>query len=311
MPDQPASRRRLPPLDRAVVATPEPAGSSGPFTRVRAATKLVGVVGWTVLLAIPIQAVLFLLPGRLYVPFARTYWRGVRSLLGVRVRALGEPVGSQRRPVLYACSHSSWLDIAVLGGTLEAPFVSKDQVAGWPLISTVAKLGRTVFVTRSKAATGRERDEMRARLLAGDSLILFPEGTSNDGSRVLPFRSSFFAVAEGTSPPPVQPVSVVYDRLDGLPVGRAGRPTFAWYGDMDLGSHAWQLAQCRGMRATVLFHPPLDPAAFPNRKALAQACWDRVAEGAAALRQNRPAQPATVPTSRPAPTVVAQPAQAA
>ena len=101
--------------------------------------------------------------------------------------------------------------------------------------------------------------------------------------------------------PLVQPVSVVYDRLAGLPVGNARRAVFAWYGDMDLASHFWQLAQWRSMRASILLHPPLDPADFPTRKALAQAAWDAVAEGAALLRQNRPvARPVARPSELPA-----------
>lgn len=300
----------MPPLAATAAGAGSASPGGGAVRRVLAVAKLAGVVLWT-LASIPVQALFFLLPGRLYVPFARTYWHGVYRILGLRVRVLGQPAGGRGRSVLYASSHSSWLDITVLGGTITACFVSKEEVAGWPLVGTVARLGRTVFVSRSRAATGRERDAMRGRLAAGDSLILFPEGTSSDGSRVLPFRTSFFAAAEGSSPPPVQPVSVVYDRLAGLPLGRAGRPRFAWYGDMDLGSHAWRLAQCRGLRATLLFHPPLDPAAFPNRKALAQACWQAVADGAAALRQNRPVQPApaAVPVPQPGPpTPEAEPA---
>jgi 1-acyl-sn-glycerol-3-phosphate acyltransferase len=94
---------------------------------------------------------------------------------------------------------------------------------------------------------------------------------------------------------------VVYDQLGGLPIGRASRAVFAWYGDMELGSHFWQLAQYKGLRATVLLHQPIDPADHPSRKALAQAVWERVAEGAATLRQNR------VPVARPSgmPTLVA------
>ena len=128
---------------------------------------------------------------------------------------------------------------------------------------------------------------MRSRLEAGDNLVLFPEGTSNDGSRVLPFRSTFFSIAEGERTPLIQPVSVVYDMLGGLPIGRASRAVFAWYGDMSLGSHFWQLAQNKGLRATVLLHAPMDPADYPSRKALAEAVWEVVAEGAATLRQNR------------------------
>ena len=105
---------------------------------------------------------------------------------------------------------------------------------------------------------------------------------------MLPFRSAFFAIADGDDPPLIQPVSVVYDRLGGLPTGRASRPVFAWYGDMDLASHFWRFAQHRGLRVSILLQPPLDPALFASRKALSHAVWQAVADGASALRQNRP-----------------------
>ena len=98
-------------------------------------------------------------------------------------------------------------------------------------------------------------------------------------------------MAEGDDPPLIQPVSVVYDRLSGLPTGRATRPLFAWYGDMDIASHFWRLAHHRGLRVSVLLHAPLDPTGFADRKALAAAVWGAVADGAATLRQNRPAKP--------------------
>ena len=86
--------------------------------------------------------------------------------------------------------------------------------------------------------------------------------------------------------------------LGGLPAGRASRPVFAWYGDMDIASHFWRLAQHIGLRATVLLHAPLDPARFADRKALSQAVWQIVADGASTLRQNRPAQPLDLPEQR-------------
>jgi 1-acyl-sn-glycerol-3-phosphate acyltransferase len=190
------------------------------------------------------------------------------------------------------------VDIPVLGGVLPACFVSKGELARWPLISTVAKLGRTIFISRKRNATGRELEQLREAFVQGDNVILFPEGTTSDGSRVMPFRSSFFAAAEGRNPPLVQPVSVVYDRLAGLPTGRLTRTVFAWTGDEDLASHYWRLAQRSGLRATVLLHPPIDPRDFPDRKALAQAVWTVVANGAAMLRQNRPAVPLAAPVPR-------------
>lgn len=232
-----------------------------------------------------------MLPGRAKVVHARIYWAVVCRLLGVRVRIIGTPAAcSGGRSVIFVSNHTSWLDVPVLGGRLDGCFVAKDEVGRWPLVGTVARLGRTVFVSRHRHATRRERDRMRDRLAAGDSLVLFPEGTTSDGSRVMPFHSSFFAIAEGDEPPLIQPVSVVYDRIGGLPAGRASRPVFAWYGDMDLATHFWRFAQHRGLRVSVLLHPPLDPALFASRKALSHAVWRIVADGAAALRQNRPVE---------------------
>ncbi len=196
--------------------------------------------------------------------------------------------------MVFVSNHSSWLDVPVLGGRLDAAFVAKTEVGGWPVINLVARLGRTEFVSRQRSRLASERDAMRARVERGDNLILFPEGTTSDGSRVMPFRSTFFAIAEGANPPLIQPVSVVYDRLAGLPAGRSSRPLFAWYGDMDIASHFWRLAQNRGLRATVLLHRPIDPRDYSDRKALARAAWAIIADGAATLRQNRPARPLAV-----------------
>lgn len=260
--------------------------------RCRVIRRLALILFWTVL-CIPVQAICVLLPGRPKVEFARLYWRVFSRLLGLRVRVIGSLARGGSQPVLFVSNHSSWVDVPVLGGVLDACFVSKADVANWPVVSTIARLGRTVFVTRQRGATARESEEMRGRLSQGDNLVLFPEGTSSDGSRVLPFRSAFFAIADtrGANPPMIQPVSVVYDRLGGLPTGRASRPVFAWYGDTDLAPHFWRLGQQSGLRVTVLLHAPLDPARFPDRKLLSRAVWNTVADGAATLRQNRPAQP--------------------
>jgi len=189
---------------------------------------------------------------------------------------------------VFVSNHSSWVDIAVLGGQLEGCFVAKEDVGRWPVIRTIARLGRTVFVSRQRSSTARETDDMRARLANGDGLILFPEGTTSDGARVLPFRTPFFAIAATDPPPIIQPVSIVYDRLGGLPVGRVSRTAFSWYGDMDIAGHFAQFGQLRGMRVSVVLHTPLDPREFADRKALAGEVWRVVATGADRLRQNRP-----------------------
>lgn len=265
-----------------------------PGGRLRAIRRIVLVVLWT-LLCVPIQAVCCLLPGRAKVAFPRLYFSGACWLIGLDIRVVGER--SPERPVLYVANHASWLDILVLGAALDACFVSKAEVGTWPVVSLIARLGRTVFVSRKRGDTRAEAEGMRAKLAAGDSLILFPEGTSNDGSRVLPFRSSFLAVAGDAAR--VQPVSMVYDRLGGLPACRRDRPLFAWYGDTDLATHFWRLARRTGLRVTVLLHEPADPAEFRDRKALTAAVSEVVAEGASQLRQNRAPTPLPVPRHTP------------
>src|SRR5262249_58499052 len=136
---------------------------------------------------------------------------------------------------LFAANHTGYLDIAVLGSVMPGSFVSKAEVASWPLFGWMAKLQRCVFVDRQVRSTAQQRDAIAERLAAGDALILFPEGTSADGNFILPFKSALFSVVyKRDQPVTVQPVSLTYTRLDGLPIGRMMRPFFAWYGDMDL-----------------------------------------------------------------------------
>jgi 1-acyl-sn-glycerol-3-phosphate acyltransferase len=288
--------RRFALLQRKDAAEDDSGWFFGPIPSRRSLRIAIEAVLWTLVAAV-VQSVLIVLPGRAKVGFAQVYWTGICMMLGMKIRVIGQaalPHGG--RPVVYVSNHSSWVDIPVLGARLGASFIAKQEVGTWPVISQIARLGRTVYVRRSRASTARERDEMRDRLAAGDSLILFPEGTSSDGSRVLPFRSAFLSIAEQAvtadgKTPIIQPVSIVYDRLSGLPAGRATRPIFAWYGDMDIASHFWRLGQCTGLRVTVVLHEPMDPAAFAGRKQVSQSVWRVVAEGASTLRQNRPAAP--------------------
>jgi 1-acyl-sn-glycerol-3-phosphate acyltransferase len=259
--------------------------------KVRAWDRVILIILWT-LISMVVQALMLVLPGRGKVVFPKVYWQTFAWLLGMHIRQIGTPAARvDGRPVVFVANHSSWLDVAVIGARLETCFVSKDAVQDWPGVNLVAILGRTAYVTRQRAATGRESDVIRQRLDQGDNLILFPEGTTDDGTRVLPFRSSFLSVAEGDAPPIVQPVSIVYDRMAGLPVGRMNRPVFAYYGDMNIGSHFWRLIRSHAFGVTLLLHPPIDPRDYADRKSLTRALESIIADSAATLRQNRPVSP--------------------
>jgi 1-acyl-sn-glycerol-3-phosphate acyltransferase len=238
---------------------------------------------------LPVQALAVALKHDLAKTLPLAYHRIVCRVLGIRVQARGTLAPA--RPLLVIGNHSSYLDIEVLGSLIPGSFVAKAEIAGWPFFGWLAKLQRSVFIERRSSKTREHKDEIEKRLLERDVLILFPEGTSDDGNRLLPFRSALFSVAERRiegAPLLVQPVSLAYTRLDGLPMGRSFRPFFAWYGDMALASHLWRMLGMGVLTAEVVFHDPVTIDGFASRKALAEHCWRVVSEGVASLISGRP-----------------------
>jgi lyso-ornithine lipid O-acyltransferase len=208
--------------------------------------------------------------------FPHNYHRFMAKLFGVRIKTIGKPLTGEG--VLIVANHTSWLDIIIFSAVGHVSFVAKAEVATWPLFSTLAKLQETVFVERTRRhATGEARDLIRERLLAGDTLVLFPEGTSNDGNMVLNFKSALMGAAEariadgkgGERAVRVQPVSTAYVSLHGMPMGRENRPLYAWYGDMELVPHLWEALKTGPIDVIVEFHSPMDVDQLGGRKALA------------------------------------------
>jgi len=210
------------------------------------------------------------------------YHRRCLRILGIDVQQKGTI--STRHPTLFASNHVSYWDITVLGSLVEGSFVAKSEVARWPFFGWLAKLQRTVFVERNPRKANHHKADIVRRLQAGDNLVLFAEGTSGDGNRVLPFKSALFAVAETEISGvqlQIQPVSLTYTRLDGIPLGRYLRPFFAWYGDMELAGHLWRAAGLGIVTVVVQFHPPVTLEEFGSRKALSDHCQRKSAEGVA------------------------------
>ena len=249
--------------------------------------RLLLYAGFTFAL-MPMQALAVLLD----LPLQRTmplwYHRCCCRLLGFRVETRGSK--STVHPTLYASNHVSYIDIMILGSLIEGSFVAKSEVAGWPIYGWLARLQRSIFVERRGREAVTHRDEMSNRLERGDDLILFAEGTSSDGNRVLPFKSALFSVAERRPRGEallVQPISIAYTRLDGMPMGRYLRPLFAWYGDMDMASHLWHAVGLGQVTVTVEFHPPVTVDDLGSRKALSEHCQAQVAAGVAAALTGR------------------------
>jgi 1-acyl-sn-glycerol-3-phosphate acyltransferase len=223
------------------------------------------------LLVLPLQrlAIRFdwRLAGWLPVLFHRLFLR----LFGIKVNVHGAPARSA--PALVLANHMSWLDIAVLGSLGPLSFVAKSEVAGWPVISLFARLQRTVFIDRArKSHTAEVNAAVAGRLAAGDIVVLFPEGTTSDGNRVLPFRSALVgaarvALADGAHGRiDLQPLAITYLSRHGLPLTRRDRPEIAWYGDMDLAPHLAALLGQGPLDVAVTWCEPIPFEAATDRK---------------------------------------------
>lgn len=194
------------------------------------------------------------------------------GILQIRVTTTGQPMTEAGAVV---SNHVSWLDIFTHNARKRIYFVSKSEVAGWPLVGWLAKATGTVFIERRRAAAADQANLFKERLTAGHRLLFFPEGTSTDGLRVLPFKPTLFEAFFAPDLYPtmsIQPVSLIYQAPPG-----ADPRFYGWWGDMSFGSHLRQiLAAPRQGQIEVIYHPALKAAEFPNRKALAKACEEAV-----------------------------------
>jgi len=210
----------------------------------------------------------------------RFFHRLLLGLLGIRLRISGVP--STTSPVLFVANHASYLDVPVLGSILPAGFVAKSEVEGWPLFGFLSKVQNTVFIERRATRAADQRTQLQDHLATRQNLILFPEGTSSDGLTALHFKSSLFSIVEESAHDisiTVQPISVTCTELDGFPLLREERALYAWYGDMTLTPHLWEVFKRGHFTVDVIFHEPIPTTIDTNRKLLASTCQSVVARG--------------------------------
>jgi 1-acyl-sn-glycerol-3-phosphate acyltransferase len=189
--------------------------------------------------------------------------RADMAIIGIRIEIIGTPM---RGAGVVVSNHTTWLDIFALNAVQRVRFVAKSEVRGWPGIGWLARATGTLFIRRDRAEATQQQALIREKMSEGQALLFFPEGTSTDGFRVLPFKSTLFETVAGAKGVSVQAISVAWHAPEGA------EPRFyGWWGDMDFAGHLAQvLALRRQGRVAIRYHPPVAAAAFADRKAMAR-----------------------------------------
>jgi 1-acyl-sn-glycerol-3-phosphate acyltransferase len=226
------------------------------------------------LIIVPVQLVGLLFDFRFRRSLPRHWLRITSFALNIRVSVHGEP--EKARPLLLAANHASWTDILVLGSVVDVVFVAKSEVRDWPVFGWLARLQKTIFVEREqKRDTGNQVSEISSRMADGEIVVLFPEGTTSDGNRMLDVKSSLFGAASTTADQVpgqsvyVQPVAIAYTGVNGMPMGRYHRFLAAWPGSMELIPHLIGIIKANGIDVDVTFGEATHFTKGDNRKALA------------------------------------------
>ncbi len=196
--------------------------------------------------------------------------REMLQVMGIRLRIKGTPPLSPPPNTLWVCNHISWLDIFIINAMVPCRFVAKADVEGWPLVGWLCKHAGTLFIKRGDRRDMMRMNEDMTRLLQdGETLGFFPEGTTSDGTSVLPFTASLLnavTLSEGD----LRPVALRYRTEDDQPSAAA-----TYIGETSLLQSMWQLASAKVLVAELTLLPSMN-AAHVNRRELASQAHQQI-----------------------------------
>ena len=210
----------------------------------------------------------------------RNYTLLLRLILNIKVTIAGDEGQLERGGYVIIANHVSYVDGIVLGSIFPIVFVSKREVKKWPIVGQWNVLCGTIFINRQrKKEVGALVREMTRKLRQEANILLFPEGTSTNGEKMLPFQTAPLA-APLRSRLIIVPVTLAYTTIDEQPVTAVNRDFVYWYGDMDFVTHFWDLLGRRGVEVLVTLQPKIECFRYADnsagRKKLAEDCYNRV-----------------------------------
>ena len=245
------------------------------------------------LIIIPLQALIILLRLPFWNVLPRLFHRVGCFFLGLRVSLVGRPATG--RPTLLVSNHISWTDIVAIGSVADVTFVAKSEVSRWFFVGMMARLQKTIFVDRKKRSdAGRTSREMGAHMAGNNAVLLFAEGQSDIGTHVLPFRSALIGAAQhamieaGARDVWIQPLTIAYTRMQGLPVSRNERSTIAWIKSKSVRQNIREILSAPVKDVTVAFGAPMPLSETADRKAVSKAAENDVRAMLVALNRGLP-----------------------
>ena len=209
----------------------------------------------------------------------KIFCRGMLGIIGIRLKVSGTL--AKNRPLLLVSNHVSYIDIPILASCLPVCFTPKNDIAGWPIIGSLSRLSGAIFIDRRPEKMVEMKEALRSALAANRVVCLFPEATTGNGLHMQPFKSGFFSLADEEIDGrqlTIQPACITYTHIRGLPITSDQWPNVAWYSDMELAPHAWDLFKLGPIKAELTFLPPITMPSFGDRKKLAAHCHKVIAE---------------------------------
>jgi len=197
-------------------------------------------------------------------------------IFGIKIKTFGKV--SINSPILLISNHASYLDIIILGSLFKTSFIAKKEISKWPLLGILAKLQNTIFIDRRVSSLKNQENQIIKHLNEKKNLVIFPEGTSSDGNRVLPFKSSLFNIFEKNlnSKILVQTITIIYKKINGIPMNRTERKKITWHSNMDLVPNIFNVLKKLSIEVEIIFNDEFLPSIEYDRKKLALHCWEKI-----------------------------------
>ena len=229
-----------------------------------------------ILILLPFQLSFILVKSRLRFILPVYFHKFLLKILGIKLSIIGQP--STLKPLILIGNHCSYLDIIILSSVYPVCFVAKSEIKGWFFFGFLAKMQNSIFIDRRNFKTLDSLRRVSNNLSVKFSIIIFPEGTTNDGKKIMKFRPSLFKVFEDNPTLRLQNFSLCYTHINDMPLDNRLRPTIAWYGGMNMITHLGKFLNLSSVDAKLVFHPVVSTNGI-NRKQLAETSRIQVIKG--------------------------------